>query len=459
MARRDFRTPASIPVETTGRCIVVPNSADWLGLLNAALLMLAQSWRYTQVEATDLTPEETANAWYAIYVQSLLSDCEGGMFDVRQNGLMPCILEKQSGEEGWVPFADLSLCSSPLAPTVYDPVTGELEYASTGTSARNIDTRFVGTKTPLASGIDCADAKAIVGYMQTIVDETLTQIDLGTGVVGITAALVTVLATVFSFGALAPIAVGFAAALTGLTRVAIEAAMTTTVWTNLLCNIYCFTEGATDVTADAYDSIVAANEETGIAYTMVNHLLWQLGPVGLQNAIALGIAPDATVNAYDCASCACGTFTHAWLGGEGWDTWDILPWNIGGTIGCTATYDAVLDEITGCQGSKDWGSPAMWRIGSSIKVEFDQRHITSYRVSWDGGGNYSGTIFKCLTRFYKAGVLVHERYDYTRVRDITVPVSVDADQMDIYVRDATSVSTARTHLKRIEISGNGIDPF
>jgi len=124
VARRDFRTPASIPVETTGRCIVVPNSPEWLGLLNAALLMLAEQWRYVQVETTDLTPEETANAWYAIYVQSLLSNCESAMFDLRVSPTDDCLIEKTTDGITWVSAFRLDTDCA-LTKIIRNPNTGE----------------------------------------------------------------------------------------------------------------------------------------------------------------------------------------------------------------------------------------------------------------------------------------------------------------------------------------------
>lgn len=144
MSRRDFRTPASLPLETTGRCIIVPNDSAWLGLLNAALLMLTEQWRYDQVETTDLTPEETAAIWYDIYVSTLTSNCEDcSDMLLRQNPTNPCQLERSDDNgETWVMFADVSLCMSgtPQPPETVEypddmriePVTGNLQYSLDG---------------------------------------------------------------------------------------------------------------------------------------------------------------------------------------------------------------------------------------------------------------------------------------------------------------------------------------
>lgn len=78
MARKKFRTPPALPLDTQCRGTVVPASREWLGLYSDALLELTYAYNYEQVEATDLTPEETAQAAYLQYLTWLDSTCEGG---------------------------------------------------------------------------------------------------------------------------------------------------------------------------------------------------------------------------------------------------------------------------------------------------------------------------------------------------------------------------------------------
>lgn len=77
MVRRDFTTPPSLPETNITRCVAIPASRHWLGLMNAALLFLSEAWRYEQIDAEDMTPEETAAVWYSIYEQYLTGECEG----------------------------------------------------------------------------------------------------------------------------------------------------------------------------------------------------------------------------------------------------------------------------------------------------------------------------------------------------------------------------------------------
>ena len=78
MARKKFRTPPALPEDTQCRGTVVPASREWLGLYSDALLELTYAYNYEQVEPTDLTPDETAQAAYLQYVAWLDSTCGGG---------------------------------------------------------------------------------------------------------------------------------------------------------------------------------------------------------------------------------------------------------------------------------------------------------------------------------------------------------------------------------------------
>lgn len=78
MARKKFRTPPALPEDTQCRGTVVPASREWLGLYSDALLELTYAYNYEQVEPTDLTPDETAQAAYQQYLAWLDSTCGGG---------------------------------------------------------------------------------------------------------------------------------------------------------------------------------------------------------------------------------------------------------------------------------------------------------------------------------------------------------------------------------------------
>lgn len=115
MVRRDFRTPPSLPELTQTRCITIPNSQPWLGLVNAALLMLTEAWRYEQVEETDLTPEATAAAAYAMYVQ-YLGECPMACCPMRYN---PYTGRLQQSDDGGLTWFDVD--DGPWTESLYPP--------------------------------------------------------------------------------------------------------------------------------------------------------------------------------------------------------------------------------------------------------------------------------------------------------------------------------------------------
>lgn len=75
MVRRLFLCPASIPSETQGRCLLIPASQDWLGVVNAALLQMTDEGNYEQVNDTDITPEEAAATAYQMFEAFIASEC------------------------------------------------------------------------------------------------------------------------------------------------------------------------------------------------------------------------------------------------------------------------------------------------------------------------------------------------------------------------------------------------
>lgn len=105
MPRRDFITPSTLPAETQSRVITIPASQEWLGLINAALLMLTEEWRYEQLYDTSLTPEATVAAAYEIYVAYLTAVCDMACCQMRYN---PFNGRLQQSDDGltWLDVAD-----------------------------------------------------------------------------------------------------------------------------------------------------------------------------------------------------------------------------------------------------------------------------------------------------------------------------------------------------------------
>lgn len=58
MAKVEFLTPPSTPETLTCRTLVMPSSKEWLGVFNSALYNMLETWRWAQVNETDLTVDQ-----------------------------------------------------------------------------------------------------------------------------------------------------------------------------------------------------------------------------------------------------------------------------------------------------------------------------------------------------------------------------------------------------------------
>jgi hypothetical protein len=142
VANRQYLTPPDIPDDVYCRVLRIPNSAQWIGTLTGVLYPLCFASAWTD-EDGGITPEQAAERFTQLFNEYLESDgiCDMGMFDVRQSGVNPCVLEKTAdGGLVWTPFAMLDLCASmqPKPDTKlpslirYNDVTDKIEYSLDG---------------------------------------------------------------------------------------------------------------------------------------------------------------------------------------------------------------------------------------------------------------------------------------------------------------------------------------
>jgi len=115
-------TPPTIPGEFYCRPLQIPNDPYLIGAVMGALwpLTFASSW---EESSGGCSAADTAAAMLQMLWEAYVSDGEcGGLDDVRQDPLDPCVLSKSADGSTWTPFADLRLCA--LAQPV--PYEGDL---------------------------------------------------------------------------------------------------------------------------------------------------------------------------------------------------------------------------------------------------------------------------------------------------------------------------------------------
>lgn len=403
-----YLTPENVPEGTICRPLFIPASSEWLAIVSGALTELTKSYNWQQA---GITVEEALEV-----VQIIINAYyEGGCMDCTE--VLECV------------FPDGELRR-------YSP-TGELEISTDGgetwTEARNRDPRFVGDRVTLTSGIDCDDAKAIVGYIENLIDDIKAQLDLSAAIGTLVSVLLGVLATIFSGGAAAPLAVAFATAVAGLTSAAITSALTEEVMQRLLCNLHEVLNGVETVTAGHYDAIRAqlAIDETGIAHEVLDNAIVSMGAVGLQNAIPLGYT--SSVEAYDCADCNPLTCIEWNFDGsaEGWTV-------VTGTVDPTEIHGVFVDANS--------------KNDANIKLTFSDIAVT--RVEF----NYNTTCTPCAGANRQARIIL--RLNGTIVSNTEeaptgigglygVNYSGTIDEIDIDLNVGTSTATCGIQAARV----------
>jgi len=74
MVKKLFICPPDMGASEQCRTLQIPNTQEWLGIFNAALLTLANEYNYEQLYDTDLTPAECAAKAMSIYTAYLSQD-------------------------------------------------------------------------------------------------------------------------------------------------------------------------------------------------------------------------------------------------------------------------------------------------------------------------------------------------------------------------------------------------
>jgi len=74
MVKKLFICPPDFGTDENCRTLIIPNTQQWLGIFNAAILTLANVYNYEQLYETDLTPEECAAKAMEIYSAYLLTN-------------------------------------------------------------------------------------------------------------------------------------------------------------------------------------------------------------------------------------------------------------------------------------------------------------------------------------------------------------------------------------------------
>jgi len=150
----------------------------------------------------------------------------------------------------------------------------------------------------------CAAANNVVGYVKSQADQLIADSAAWGNLTGLVAALVALLFLLLeigSGGALTLLLIPLAAALLQAGASAFEAALTTEVWNEFLCIVYCSTPADAEYTMSDWGTIKGrASSFSGIAGIFLHDTINVLGVAGLINASRSEVSYDG-----DCSECEC----------------------------------------------------------------------------------------------------------------------------------------------------------
>jgi len=261
-------------------------------------------------------------------IASLTSGCgEGDMYiRFRQKPTEPKITQVQYVTEGeWFDAWDMTCCAPAATPTNYQFTDeGDMEVSYDGGVTWEHDQNdprdtVVILPAPDGTGavdIRCKVASSVTQAIKNQADTLTASAAIGGGLAGLIAALIGLLiylAIIGSGGLLTPLLLGLAAALTEFGQAAFDAAMTTAVYQELQCAVFCSTkdDGFIDAVGLARIRTRLTANLTGVALKFIDDTLgiWQVS--GINNAGHSGFSSGLSCDGCDCPSCDL----------SGWEKW------------------------------------------------------------------------------------------------------------------------------------------
>ena len=246
----EFPIPATpdVPVD---RCIqlTIPRSDEYLLIFIGWLRQLALWFNWQR--DTDKNGKIAAGLWRQtldMFLSDINAPCEDDMyFRLREKPTDSRIMQAQWEVDGdWFDVLDNTCCETPQA--IYQfTATGELQVSyDNGETWQNDpnDPRTTLATLPPVTGSDarCDTARSTVGLLHQQADDLIATGGAWSSLGGLAEALIVLLIAVGIIGtggALAPLLLAFAAAIIGIGSTALDAALTSTVYNQLQCMVFC----------------------------------------------------------------------------------------------------------------------------------------------------------------------------------------------------------------------------
>lgn len=170
-----FQTAPNVPETSTCRTFVIPSSKEWLGIYNALWVVMTNKYNWEQVNATDLTVDESielVKAMWEAYWETgscgagcLLPDLDTPPFRLGTNGRFE-MLDPDTGEWG-TPTGEYEI---PPTPARTEPTADERRCAAAANAAYVLQLVYEAITDEIAMGGDTLQvAAAMVAALVTAV--------------------------------------------------------------------------------------------------------------------------------------------------------------------------------------------------------------------------------------------------------------------------------------------------
>jgi len=248
------------------------------------------------------------------------------LLDVLQQTTQWFSYQRTAGTEGkqtadrWrdlLKLPELTMCCCPDPTNQYYDENGILQVSYDGgqtyTPATN-DPRFNAPLLPPLPGtpgdtLRCDAANNVSGYIKSMADQLIADGTAWNNVTTLLAAIGAIIVLLLSIGtggALTPLLLGLVAALVGTGLAAFSAAMTEGVYSDLNCIVYCNTPNDGVYTEQDWQTIKAEclNGFSGIVQKFIYDSVNAMGLAGLNNAARAGVSSGEPCDSCGCSNCS-----------------------------------------------------------------------------------------------------------------------------------------------------------
>lgn len=394
-------------------------------------------------------------------------------YELRTNPEDPCLIEQRQSPTGeWFEAFRMDNCCDDTVYTRYND-DGIMETSTDGetwTENREDDPRFYPPTLPPLPGIPgaelrCEAANNITGYLHSAADQIIADSAAWGNISALLGVLMSVILVIIagaSLGTLSPLALGLVAVLMATGSSAFAAAMTSGVYQDFLCIVYCHTPEDGVYTEANWQAIKAQvlTDITGIAGTFLSENLNIMGIAGMNNASRMGINEGL-----DCDECPCDdTWCHLFdfsIDNQEWTVVNSGGWNSGTyQLGTGWRFQDTINTVQ----NPDTANRLVY-----IRRAMAATTITKITMTYDFvGSTYDSTALDALIIALNGAVKVSTTraamVDGSNIEVVWEGTQGGVADITVWLRSSRDTSSPYTYggdalIRSVQLEGTGNNPF